>query len=364
MRILYYYPNYETPMFQWQKKHIFDEMECHGCYFDIISPFDYESIDQVNEIIVQKTKNHEYQLFMTSYSTNYLYLDTLERIKRNGVKTLCFCPDNLTVPYNQRAIAKYFDLVWLTSKETEYLFKRWGAKTIFLPYASNPNLLKPNWNVKEINRLAFIGTPHGSRVERVNMLLQSQVPISLYSKKTDTSNIQFRASAGEYRKAIVNYLKYPIGRKLLYATIKDKLGRHEINLNSEMLELKQPVSLEELGRVNSSYALVLAFTEANSTGVLKNPVPIVNLRNFEIPMSGGLEITLFTEELASYFEPDKEIILCSCKEELVDKTKFFLQDKQYSIRMKMKENARKRAEAEHTWFNRFELIFKELELLY
>ena len=299
---------------------------------------------------------------MTSYSTNYLYLDTLETIKRNGVKTLCFCPDNLTVPYNQRAIAKYFDLVWLTSKETEYLFKRWGANTIFLPYASNPNLLRPNWNIKEIERLAFVGTPHGSRVERINMLLQSQVPITLYSKKTDTSNIQFRASASEYRKAIINYMKYPIGRKLLYAIIKDKLGRHEIDLNSEMLELKQPIPLDELGKINSAYALVLAFTEANSTGVLKKPVPIVNLRNFEIPMSGGLEITLYTEELASYFEPGEEIILCSSKEELADKAHFYLQEKQHSLRMKMKENARKRAEKEHTWFHRFDTIFKELEL--
>ena len=59
MRILYYYPNYDTPMFQWQKKHIFDEMAGHDCFFHIISPFDYESIDQVNDKIVQMTKIHD-----------------------------------------------------------------------------------------------------------------------------------------------------------------------------------------------------------------------------------------------------------------------------------------------------------------
>ena len=34
-------------------------------------------------------------------------------------------------------------MVWLTSVETENLFKKWGASTIFLPFAANPNFFKP-----------------------------------------------------------------------------------------------------------------------------------------------------------------------------------------------------------------------------
>lgn len=362
MRILYYFPNYDTPMFQWQKRHIFDEMALHECFFDVVSPFDFNTIDEANDMILKMIKNVEYAIFMTSYSTDYLYLDTLEKIKSSGIRTLCFCPDNLTVPYNQKSIARYFDLVWLTSKETEYLFKRWGANTIFLPYAANPNLFKPTIIQNDIEKLAFIGTPHGSRIEQINMFLENDVPIVLYSKISDTSNVKFRASPKIYVKSIWNYLKFPIGRKLLYGIIVDKLGKHEISLTDPNLEMKEPIPLDELGTINSLYALVLSFTEANSTGVLKNPVNIVNLRNFEIPMSGGVQFCRYTEEIASYFEPDKEIILYKNKEEAVDKAKFYLDDDQKKLRMRIREAARLRAEAEHTWYHRFNKVFKELEV--
>lgn len=349
-------------MFQWQKKHIFDEMALHGCFFDIISPFEFTSIDEANEAIVKKIEAVDYSIFMTSYSTDYLYLETLEKIKKMGVRTLCFCPDNLTVPYNQKKIARYFDLVWLTSKETEYLFKRWGAKTIFLPYAANPNLFKPKQVLDDVERLAFIGTPHGSRVEQINMFLQHNIPMTVYSRKTDTSNIQFRATPKEYLKSIYNYLKFPIGRKLLYGTIVDKLGRHAITLTDPNLEMQSPVSLDELGEINSLYALVLSFTEANSTGVLEKPVDIVNLRNFEIPMSGGIQFCRYTDEIASYFEPDKEIVLYKDRDEAIEKAKFYLSENQRDLRMSIRRAARARAEAEHTWYHRFKKIFKELDI--
>ena len=362
MRILYYYPNYDTPMFQWQKKHIFDEMATHECFFDIISPFEFESIDEANEAIAKRIKTIDYSIFMSSYSIDYLYLDTLEKIKRQGVKTLCFCPDNLTVPFNQKNIARFYDLVWLTSKETEYLFRRWGAKTIFLPYAANPNLFKIKETRDDIERLAFIGTPHGSRVEQINMFLQHNIPMTLYSRKTDTSNIQFRATPREYLKSIYNYIKYPIGRKLLQGTIVDKLGRHAVNLTDPNLEMRKPVSLDELGEINSLYSLVLSFTEANSTGVLKKPVDIVNLRNFEIPMSGGIQFCRYTDEIASYFEPGKEIVLYTDRNDAIEKAKYYLSESKRDLRMNIRRAARARAEAEHTWYHRFKKIFKELNI--
>ena len=363
-RILYYFANYNTMMFQWQKKHIFDEMYTHGWEFDVISPHDFPSIDQANEAILDRIKKNKYELFMSSYSTSHLYIDTLAALKNAGIATLCFCPDNLVVPYNQKEIARYYDLVWLTSSETQYLFKKWKARTIVLPYAANPNLLKPTLleTKSDIPRIAFVGTPHGSRVERLNNIIEGGIPITIYANRSDTSNVKFRASFSVYVHSFSNYMKFPIGRKLFLATVIDKFGKHSLNLDADNLELEKPVDLNQLGNIYREYALVLAFTEANSTGVLKNPVPIVNLRNFEIPMSGGLEITLYNKELATYFEPDKEIILCESVDDLIEKVQFYLKDEQYETRMKMKNAARARATSEHTWYNRFQHIFGELQI--
>ena len=362
MKILYLFANYDSMMFQWQKYHIFDEMAEHDCIFDVISPSSFERIEQLNDKIITKIKANHYDIFFTSYNEDVIWLSTIEEIKRYGVPTVLFCPDNLVDPFRHKNVASKFDLVWLTSKETEYMFKRWGANTIFLPYAANPNFLKGDIPREDIPRVGFIGTPHGSRVANINKLLESGIPLTVHSKKNDTSNAVFRASGKDYISVMKDYIKYPIGRKLLCGAIVDKLGKNEVDLYNPNLVLKDPVPLNKLANANSSFALTLSFTSANSTGVLKHPVNIVNLRNFEIPMSGGLQFCRYTDEIASYFEPDKEIVLFHNNDEMIDKAKFYLSEENSELRMKMKIAARKRAEKDHTWYKRFSALFKKMNL--
>ena len=185
-------------MFQWQKYHIVDEMKEHGIEIEICSPTEYESVEGANEEILRKISNGSYDLFMTCLTEKHLYCETLRDIRRKGVPTLLFCPDNLTAPYNHKSIAKEFDLVWLTAKETEYLFKRWGAKTIFLPYAANPNFLKPVEVNREVLRIGFIGTPHGSRIDRINTFLKNNIPVTVHTASSNLEN-----------KIIKNIFKFP-----------------------------------------------------------------------------------------------------------------------------------------------------------
>jgi spore maturation protein CgeB len=77
-------------------------------------------------------------------------------------------------------------------------------------------------------------------------------------------------------------------------------------------------------------------------------------------MSGGLQFTSYNEEIASYFDEDKEIVLYHNKEEMIDKAKFYLDPKHEKLVNTMKIAARKRAERDHTWTKRFDHIFRVL----
>ena len=347
-------------MFQWQRYHIFDELSHHGCHFEIISPTDYETFELANTAILKKVRNGTYDMFMTCLGDDYVDDNTIQQIHKLGIPTLLFCPDNLVAPFNHRRIAKLFDLVWLTSHETEYLFKRWGCETVFLPYAANPFFLTPQRTCNEYKRIGFIGNPHGSRIDRINYLLKNDVPITIHTNSSNLDTRFFKANYKDYMKLFYNYSKYPIGRRLAISTVIDKCLKRKLEDPYGCLERKDAVPLEELANINNMYALVLSFTDANSSGVLKKPVKIVNLRNFEIPMSGGLQFSLYSDELAEYFENDKEIVMGITMEECVDKAKFYLRDDQETNRKKMRDNARKRAENEHTWMKRFEIVFDKL----
>lgn len=363
MRILYYFPNHETVMFQWQKYHIFDELKKHGCEFKIVNPSAFSSNEQANEALISQVKNHHFDMFFTSMNRDCLKKETLDYIKQVGIPTVLFCPDNLVAPFNHEFDAADFDLVWLTSVETEYLYKSWGCKTIFLPYAANPDFMKPVIVENEIQQIGFIGTPHGSRVDRINTLLVAGIPVTIHTNSNGGGR-GLSATPESYLSALKNYMRYPIGRKLAVASVIDKLGHRTVIDEKNCLTQKAAVPLDQLSKLNGTYSLILSFTDATSTGVLKKPVPIVNLRNFEIPMSGGLQFTTYSDEIASYFEPEKEIILCRSKEEYIDKAKFYLRDEQCDVRNKIRAAARLRAENEHTWWNRFTALFEELGVPY
>ena len=359
MKVLYYFEQQNTPMFLWQNDHFVDELKHHSIFIDIFNPLRYSSIEEANEALLQYISQHDYKLFMTCHSEDLLYIDTIRKIKRKGIPTLLICFDNLLIPYEHKNVCKYFDLVWLTSKENQELFNKWGANTVFLPYAANPYYYKQS-TTSEIERLCFIGTPYGSRANTINQLVNSGIEISLFGKPVNSSKPKHNMSKG-YINTIITDLKFPIGRKLLIAAAKQRIEKQAM-LNSESSHIHFEGFAEDMSLIYSRYALALSTTTARNTGILKRPVPVVNLRSFEIPMSGGIQFCEYNSELSTYFEDKKEIVFYHNEKDMLDKAKYYLRSDNSDIRKQIRYNARKKAELEHTWYKRFSKIFEIMEI--
>lgn len=352
-------------MQQWQRVHIFDELERAGHTVLVFNPLQFETIDQANEALIEGLRNGSLRcdLFMNCTPSKRLHKSTIMDIRALGIPSLLICFDNLHAPFIHRDIAPYFDLVWLTSWETQPLFGKWNCKTIFLPYAANPYILVPDYD-EEISSIGFIGTLYDDRVNRVNRLTDSGIRCTLYSDAFFANGSRKESKSLTYKETIqllVNLSGFAIGRKVAYGTIKNKiLSSGNQLVRNEFLELKHSVPFEKMGTIYSNHALSLGISELRNTFLLKHPVHKMHLRTFEIPMCGGLQIAPYVEELAGYFEDEKEIILCRNEEEFLSKAKFYLQPDKAKLRHQMKLNARKRAENEHTWMNRFDKIFATL----
>lgn len=366
MRLLYYYRDNQDVMDQWQKYHFFDELSRSHHEIDVFNPYMYNSIEIANEELVNYAKIGKWDLFMTAHGSNLLYPETIKQISSLGVPSLLICFDNLHAPFMHKAIAPYFDLVWLTSYETKPMFEKWGCKCIFLPYAANPYTYFPVYK-EEINTVGFIGTPYGSRIEKINDLVNAGINCTVYSGKVNASG-----NVGKHKKSLSDYynilhtdfdlMRFPIGRKVLAAKYYKKflVKNSMLSIESENLNVRPSVTFEKMNELYSNFALSLGITELWDTYVLSKPIYKLHLRTFEIPMCGGLQFTAYVDELANYFESDKEIIFYSSKEEYIDKAKFYLRDNNSTLRRKMKESARFRAEVEHTWTKRFEKVFNLL----
>lgn len=363
MNILYYWAEQDRNMDKWQRVHIFDELQRNGHTIEVFNPLSYKDFNSANEEFIKSFKSRKNlpDLFMTCASSEQISVESISVVKIKSIPTLLICFDNLHAPFMHKRIAPFFDLVWLTSQETQYLFKKWGCKTIFMPYAANPFKFT-SLPGDEIEAVGFIGSPYGTRIQKINHLIQNNIKCNVYSSANNIKVI----NSTNYKKlsnSLYNLSRFSIGRKVLLGAIKNKITNNSHNklVMNEYLNLYNSVSFAEMNKLYSNLALSLGITELRNTYVLKNPVHKIHLRTFEIPMCGGLQITSFTEELSSYFEDGKEIILYNSDDELISKAKFYMKSENESLRKKMKLKARERALKEHTWSRRFEIIFTQLK---
>lgn len=368
MKILYYFKELDTPMYQWQRFHIFDELKQHNCKIEVFNPLKYSSIDEANEKLLQYIKINKYDLFMTPHNEEDLYIETILQIKKIGIPMLLICFDSLMTPLVHKKVAKYFDLVLLSQEDRNKVFEQYNCKFISSPYAANPNLFKYK-RQEEINKICFAGTPYGSRKYKINTLTNKGIQVDLYANIKNNNSINISESKCKTRiveniNVAINLSRSDIGRKVILGALKTKLLNNEGLDYNNYLEIYNSVNFSEMNDIFSKYALSLSISEARNTGVLKNPVNIVHLRNFEIPMSGGLQICSYFDELAQYFEEDKEILFYRTEEEFIEKAKYYLKPENEKIRNNIKLAARKRAENEHTWFCRFKKAFDYLGLDY
>lgn len=182
MTIFYYFNELNTPMYHWQRIHHIDELSRYGHNVITFNPHEYPSIEEANEEALKTLNKIGYvDLFLTCVDQTKIYRQTIEEVSKRGIPTCMIAWDNLELPYKQKEIAPAFDLVWLTSWETKYLFEKWGCRKVIAgTYAANPYYFHPNWD-NQINRVGFIGSPYGSRVNKINDLLTADIPCSVYA---------------------------------------------------------------------------------------------------------------------------------------------------------------------------------------
>ncbi len=359
--ILYLFPERNRFMDKWQRWHFIDELSRYGVDFDFVNPYKEEDLDY-ESVVYEKIKSQKgkYSLFMTAMNDYQLSVSFINSIKELGLPTLLICWDNLSIPFYHKKLSAVFDLVWLTSYETQKLFKKWGGRSLFLPYAANPYVYKSNEYVR-IPKVAFIGSPYGIRARKISQLAANEISIDVFG----SWNLKFkngnRSSRAMQIKKIYNYIRFDIGRKCLNAVVRGKFKDVEnldifIEQNSDSLNFKGNPDIEEMVKIYSSYALSLGVSELLDTYHLKQPIHKVHLRTFEIPMCGGIQVTSRIPEIENYFEDRNEILLYDDEDELVELCKEYLSDRNERQIVKMGKYAHERAINEHTWFNRFKCV--------
>jgi len=389
MRIVHYNasgPHYKGLEFQLaaHQYHIVDELTRAG--HDVITidpPAELGRVDTPDvygQVAVDRVKAFREEggcdLFFSGAIDSTLAPDAVREISAMGVPTVNLNFDDMSHPYRVRGLMPAYDLVWTTDRTNMPIIEGYGVKRlIHLPFAANPYFFKPA-KADTDRAVYFIGTCYGARFRSVCTLAQADVPtkvlgqspFAFYDKGKAPAPLAAALSSKEkgWQRAIES-LKYPTGRACVWAALVRSV-QGKMRYVPESQPDKGPItfgpgpSFEALPEVYGAAALSLGSIELASTFVLPKPVMFIRLREFEVPMCGGVHFVNDDEELRSYFEPEREMLFYDGPEEMVDKAKYYLDPARDSLRDAVRIAGRKRAEQDHSWSARFDTVFRELGL--
>jgi hypothetical protein len=203
----------------------------------------------------------------------------------------------------------------------------------------------------------FYGNPYGGRLKLINILLDSGIGVDIYSNiysKANSIEQDFFSNMIGWLISLINYSRYNTGRKIILSRLLGFYKETKIRKNSNV-NYYDSIEYTELPSKILEYRLVLSPSSIRSTGLLKNPVYVSNLRDAEILSMGGIPLV---EKIATHqeiFLKNKGIIELS--ESKMDYIKHFLYNLPSKEIRKIQMTNFVTSRRSHTWEFRFLNIF-------
>jgi spore maturation protein CgeB len=293
-------------------------------------------------------------LVLTYYDSFQLSIEAVTEL-RAVVSPVVNYWSNATHQFDDiKEIAPHFDYCLVTERRALEKYRNIAARTVRWQMAANPNFYRPH-RVARVFDLTFIGQKYFNRPEYLRHLSDGGIRLKVFGPSWFALTPLFGGGS------IFESLRRFPGRMLL---------RHKQRVAWERMLKADPLTLplnayrgipsdEDMVKIHcrSNVCLNLSDVYDETTGKTDR---FIKLRDFEVPMCGGFLITGYQDELTEYYDIGKEIVCYDTKEELLDKTKYYLAHP--SERERIRQAGFLRALSEHTWQKRFESLFNSLGL--
>lgn len=289
-----------------------------------VIPFDYLALynkigrDKMNDLLLKTVKDLKPDLLFCSLFEEQLKKEVFAEISKSKTTTFTWFYDD-SWRFNKfcRQWTPVFNWIGTTEK---YMVKKYHEigyqNALFLPFGINPSVYK-KYKLPKVYDVTFVGGSHGFRDQYYQKLKSEKIKTKFF---------------GPYWN-----------NRLFYKNMVRLFSQSKINLNFTETSYQGNLPLWYLRRFN-----------------LIGRIHQHKARIFEIPGSGGFELSGWTEGIENLYVPGKEIELFKSSDELVEKCRFYL--KNSKKREAIAQAGFKRTLEEHTYEKRFKYLFKSIGL--
>lgn len=343
-----------------------------------------EMRSQITQKIIDEVKQAHRQnpidLFLSYFYNSHFDPAGFEEIHQLGIPTVNFYCNSIYQFKLVSQIAAKVDFSWHAEKLARESYLKVGANPVWVQMGADPDVYHPIENTNRQSKACFVGQRYADRDRLLANLINNQIPVDIYGSGWGVTVASTKSSSQSQEDSKTEYL----GRKLQtpgslnsYAQTAWGFMENEgaiaglkrtirqLNYRSQSRQLDSIIAksaygfAENIRETFAKYQVILNFSNVWADGRPSSKlIPHVRLRDFEAPMCRTCYLTGYTDEITEFYEIGKEIDTYSSPEELVDKTRFYINHPDEAE--KLREAGYQRALRDHTWECRFEQLFKEI----
>jgi spore maturation protein CgeB len=334
------------------------------------------------KIIDQVRQAHQKQpidLFLSYFYNAHFDPAGFAEIHQLGIPTVNFYCNSIYQFELVSEIAAQVNFAWHAEKEARSLYLKVGANPVWVQMGADPEVYHPVAGVIRHPQACFVGQRYADRDRYLAALIQHQIPVQIYGSGWKSIASDPGAPVEQPETEYLGRKQAQPGRLSSYAAlawnhiqtqgaiggIKRTIGQLQYRHQNRKLSLLLIDSCQgfaaDLNQTFAEHEVILNFSNVWADGHPGSSlIPHVRLRDFEAPMCRTCYLTGHSDEIAEFYQIGKEIDTYSSAEELVDKTKFYLNRPVEAE--KLRTACYQRALRDHTWQRRFEQLFQTLNL--
>ncbi|HEX8968528.1 MAG TPA: glycosyltransferase [Chloroflexota bacterium] len=309
-------------------------------------------------------------LFFGYFYSSVVYPETVDLIRASGVPTVNFSCNNVHQFDLVRDIAAHFDVCVVPEQAAQTDFTSVGARPLRIQLAANPRVYHPLPDPRTYD-VTFVGQRYADRAEYLEHLHANGVAVRAWGagwqarKRLDVAHAKAALALIEDERfdGLRRLMRRRLarGRKRAGAPPAADVSAVTAGDGIDTSAYGGPRLLQhDLVRMFSQSRLSLGFATAGDSHRADRRLRHLRLREFEAPMSGALYLTEDQPELTEYFEPGKEILTYTQRDDLLATVRFYLAHPESAERIR--RAGLERARREHTWQHRFHQLFDALGL--
>lgn len=318
--------------------------------------------NELKQIFKKEQLSKPFDLFFSYLTDQDINPYAIQDLKSFGVPMANFSCNNTHQFYLVNNISPFFDFNLHSEKDAEIKFKEIEANPVWFPMAANPNYYFPLKIDFEYDA-SFVGSAYAKRPYYIDHLVRRGIKIDCFGpnwliNKPLNKLKKIKKEAERFKWLLESNFAFSTQKRL---NLSSRVYQYDLLNNLRKLcegRFHYPVDDIEMIRIFNSSKINLGFLEvfdeANSQVVKQH----LHLREFEVPMCRGLYMTNFSEELAEFYEPEKEMVMFYSEHDMLDKANFILNHPEYADGVRNKGYLR--STSCHTYQKRFLDLFNKL----